>query len=246
MDAARDRARATDALVTTPARWLLAPLAQVVTGRECVGCARPGFDLCPRCQAPLLQGAHCADPTPCPAGLPPTYAAASYDGPVREAVNAFKEHGRTGLRVPLAVALSASVAAAVLGRGRSVRPVLLVPVPSSPDAARSRDTDATGDLARAAATALRRAGLPVRCRPGLRPTRRRADQTGLSATDRAANLAGSMQARPGPRGAYDVVIVDDVVTTGATMAEAARALRERGVEVTGCAAVAATRRRQMP
>lgn len=224
---------------------LLAPLAQVVTGRECVGCAGPGYDLCPACRAPLRKGARRSDPTPCPAGLPPTYAAAAYDGPVREAVNAFKEHGRTGLRGPLAAALSASVAAAVLGRGAPGRPVLLMPVPSSPDAARSRDTDATADLARAAAAALRPAGLRVRCWPGLRSTRRRADQTGLTATGRAANLAGSMRAVAGrwPAGAYDVVIVDDVVTTGATMAEAARALRARGIEVTGCAVVAATRRR---
>ena len=228
-----------------PVRWLLAPLAQVVTGRECVGCARSGFDLCPDCRAPLLRGARRADPTPCPPGLPPTYAATAYEGSVREAVVALKERGRTGLLRPLADALAASVAATVLASTTVRRPLLLVPVPSSPDAARSRDTAATLDLARAAASGLCAVGLPARCWPVVRSVRRRADQTGLTSQGRAVNLAGSMRASRGRRSptGYDVVIVDDVVTTGATMAEAARALRICGIEVIGCAVVAATARR---
>jgi predicted amidophosphoribosyltransferase len=231
--------------VPGPVRSLLAPLAQVVTGRECVGCARPGFDLCQGCRTPLRRGARRADPTPCPPGLPPTYAATAYEGPVREAVVALKERGRTGLLQPLADALTASVAATVLDRTTTPRSLLLVPVPSSPDAARSRDTAATLDLARTAARGLCAVGLPARCWPVVRAVRRRADQTGLTSQGRAENLAGSMRASAGRRfpAGYDVVIVDDVVTTGATLAEAARALRACGIEVIGCAVVAATARR---
>ena len=120
--------------------------------------------------------------------------------------------------------------------------VLLVPVPSSPDAARARDTRATVELARAAAGRLRAAGAPARCWQGVRPVRRRADQTGLGAAGRAANVAGSMTSAPAPTGGA-LVVVDDVVTTGATLSETVRALRLAGADVLGCAVVAATARR---
>jgi predicted amidophosphoribosyltransferase len=68
----------------------------------------------------------------------------------------------------------------------------------------------------------------------------------LSATERAANLAGAFAARS--RWAerltdQPVILVDDVLTTGSTLAEAGRALSARGIPVLGCAVVAATGRR---
>jgi predicted amidophosphoribosyltransferase len=75
--------------------------------------------------------------------------------------------------------------------------------------------------------------------------RRPMDQAGLSAEERAANLAGAFGARS--RWAerltdQPVLLVDDVLTTGSTLAEAARALSLRGIQVLGCAVVAATPR----
>ncbi len=120
--------------------------------------------------------------------------------------------------------------------------VLLVPVPSSRAAVRERGQDHARRLAAAAARALRSDGRAARALPLLAPARRTADQSGLSSAERAANLAGALRVRgrppPGP-----VVLVDDVVTTGATLVEAARALRAAGVPVTGAAVVAATARR---
>lgn len=217
-------------------------LAQLVAPRECVGCALPGVDLCRWCRAPLERGARRADPDPVPPGLPPTFAATGYDGAVREAVNAFKEHGRSGLLPPLAAGLAAAVAAALLDHGDpGPTRVLLVPVPSSPDASRARGTRATVELARAAARRAGVTGLVVQAWPGLRSTRRRADQSGLGAVGRAANMAASMRAAVPPAGL--VVVIDDVVTTGATLAEAVRAMRAVGASVAGCAVVAATARR---
>jgi predicted amidophosphoribosyltransferase len=69
-----------------------------------------------------------------------------------------------------------------------------------------------------------------------------ADQADLTAADRAANLSGALRARFDLRGSR-VIVVDDVITTGATLAEAARALRAAGADVRAAAVVAATARR---
>ncbi len=84
----------------------------------------------------------------------------------------------------------------------------------------------------------------------LRPVRKLADQSGLNAGQRRANLANAYRVRnriPSP-GSWlatpaDVIVVDDLVTTGASLAEARRALDEAGISVLGAAVVAATARR---
>lgn len=131
-------------------------------------------------------------------------------------------------------------------------PVLLVPVPSAARAVRARGFDAGLALARAAASRLPGA----RAGPLLTSTRRVADQSGLGAAERRENLAGAFRvgwARPWspglPRAAADgvrVVVVDDVVTSGASLTEAVRALQAGGVPVLGAATVAATVRRVPP
>lgn len=214
---------------------MLADLLDLVLPRDCAGCRAPGRTLCPACAAEL-RAPRRHRPDPCPPGLPALVAAAAYDGVVRAALLAHKERGRLGLVRPLGTALGAAV--------RELdppRPVLLVPVPSAPAAVRARGQDHARRLAAAAARAVPGAGV----RSLLTPTRVVADQSGLGASGRAANLAGAMRARRRLDG-LPVVLVDDVVTTGATLAEAARALRAAGADVRGCAVVAATVRWSSP
>src|SRR3954471_5968115 len=116
---------------------LVGALADLVLPRTCAGCGMPGVLLCRRCQG-LLAVPRLAAPRRVPWGFPPTVAAGAYRGPVVPVVNAFKERGRADLAVPLGAALAlavATVAAAVPDRRE---PVLLVPVPSSRAALRSR------------------------------------------------------------------------------------------------------------
>jgi predicted amidophosphoribosyltransferase len=116
-----------------------------------------------------------------------------------------------------------------------------VPVPSSPAAVRRRGYDATWTMAVRAARRLR-PDLDVIARHWLAQRRAVRDQAGLDAAERAANLRGSLRARVAAADRL-VAIIDDVVTTGSSLAEAHRALRRAGADVLGAATVAATRRR---
>jgi predicted amidophosphoribosyltransferase len=212
---------------------------------ECAGCGQQPGLLCAQCSPAFVAPARLAWPQPAPAHLPPPWAVAGYEGPVRAALLAHKERGRSGLAAPLGAALAASVrAAAPTGR------VLLVPMPSRRSAVRERGRDATMALARHAARVLRaeRGDRAVSVRPVLRMAGSVQDQSGLDATARAANLNQAVLLpralvprlrAPGAR----VVLVDDIITTGATLAAAADTVRRAGIEPVGAAVVAATRRR---
>jgi len=102
-------------------------------------------------------------------------------------------------------------------------------------------------VARHAAARLRRDGVPAAVQRPLRTRTRVRDQAGLSAAERVANLDGAFVcARPAAPGDRPVVVVDDVLTTGATAREAQRALEVAGHRVIGVATIAATRRLHGP
>ena len=182
------------------------------------------------------------DPTPIPKGLPPAFSVCSYDGALRSAILAHKEQGVRGLDGPLSWALARAVAAAVRADIAVGRPVTVIPVPVSRRRRRTGGDDTVGLLARKAVRELRRLGIHADLRPCLREVGGRHDQAGLEREARLTNLAGRFRADWTPtRG--PVVIVDDVITTGSTLAEAARALAASGIRAHAAATIAATRLR---
>jgi predicted amidophosphoribosyltransferase len=225
----------------------------LILGSGCVGCGHPGRLLCDTCRNGLDVVPAPAWPTPVPPGLVSPWAATSYDGIVRDMVIGHKEHRLLALARPLGVLLAAAVSAAVRDLALVPAPLVLVPVPSRASTVRQRGHDPTTALTRIAAGGLRTHDLDVLCLPLLRTRPGLADQSGLDAAARAANLAGALRCHPPAlrrltraRRAVHVIVCDDVLTTGATAAEAQRALRAVGLAPLAVAAVAATRRRLPP
>jgi predicted amidophosphoribosyltransferase len=215
-------------------------------GAACVSCARPGRLLCHGCREQLAGRSRAVRPEPCPPGLAPSFAAAEYADPVRRMILLHKERGVYALAGPLGQLLAGPVLAGLRSPGRTV----LVPVPSRRAVVRSRGHDPMLRVTRAAAGIVRAAGAEVAVWPLLRQRDVVADQAGLTAGERAVNLAERMAvrtpllrrlARSGV--AVTAIVCDDVLTTGATAREAQRALEAVGLPVAAVCCVAATRRR---
>ncbi|WP_375388076.1 ComF family protein [uncultured Amnibacterium sp.] len=201
-------------------------LQQLVLPVDCVGCGRPGHALCCDCRLRLTPDVTVRD-----VGGLRVASGLRYEGVAQPVLVAFKNEGRTGLAPPLAAALRAAVAEAVAVVADD--DLLLVPMARTRRSAVERGYDPLRVL-------LRRAGLPHR--DVLRLVRRPRDQLRLDRAARFANLRGGMAARL-PLTGRRVLLVDDVVTTGATLTEAARAVRAAGGTVLGAATVASTPRR---
>jgi predicted amidophosphoribosyltransferase len=156
-------------------------------------------------------------------------AAFAYDGALRGLVLAYKFSGRPSLRRPLAAALARRCEAALDWGCDGV-----AALPWARASLRERGYDAAGALA---ADAARAWGLPLV--DALEWTRPRRRQSELDANERLANASLSMRARPGAGLAGKrILIVDDLLSSGATAHEAARALKAGGSTFVGVAALA--------
>lgn len=186
-------------------------------------------------------------PDPVPAALSaPPFAGAIYADRLQQLIVAYKEQGRFGLATPLGRMLADVLEQICAAIDPGSAGVGLVPVPSRRDAVRRRGHDHVLRLARVSAGLLRGRGRDVTVEPLLRHARSVADQAGLPALDRARNLEGALcvrSASPGRLQGRALIVVDDVITTGASAAEAVTTLRRAGHLAVAVATIAATPRR---
>ena len=187
-------------------------LAEHLGSARCLGCRRGGALACTACRAEQAQGAVVARIP----HVDRVIAAWDYDGVARSLVLSLKMRGRRTAAHELGLALVERV----WEKGSAAEALVWIP-------GRQRDIRRRGfDHAHLIATVVsRRIGLPAV--PALLRAGDRTDQTRLGAVARKANLAGAFRSRHVPT---RVAIVDDLVTTGATLAEAGRALRAAGAD----------------
>jgi predicted amidophosphoribosyltransferase len=219
--------------------WLAAA-GDLLLGARCHGCGQPWWGICPGCRQQLAsRRPFFTTPVPCPDGFPLTVTSSAYDPILRRIINAHKERQALTLTGFLAERLALSVHALLTNEryGGGGDGIVLVPIPSAAGAVRRRGFDATASMARLAARRLR-ARYPMTARMALTQGRRVADQAGLSAVARRENLLGAFRLRKPILGA--ALLVDDLVTTGSSLTEAARVLRAARIRVLGAATVAAT------
>jgi predicted amidophosphoribosyltransferase len=207
-------------------------MLDLVLPLECGGCGAPSTRWCPTCAGELAvkpDEPHLITPRLDP-GVP-VFSLGRYAGARREAIVAVKEHGRADLITPLAGALHFGLMN-LLTWGIIDTPLCVVPAPTRRSAARRRGGDPVTRMALAA----------VAGHPGIIVTQAllmRAfvhDSVGLSSTDRQRNIAGRVKAAKPVAG--DVLVVDDIVTTGATAGESVRVLQTFGARIVAVLAVA--------
>lgn len=214
-------------------------LVDLVVPPTCAGCRREGTPLCERCAAPLARrfdeppGTPLGLVAPLPPGIVQLEWCATFGGPVRDALHALKYRGERRLAPVLGGAMAERWRRA--GRGGEV----LVPVPVHASRRRERGFDQAEDLAASVA-----AELGMRWLPALERHTRTVAQHSLGRAERAANLGGAFAVRAahadGVAGRW-AILVDDVSTTGATLAECAHALRLAGARAVSALTVARDR-----
>lgn len=217
-------------------------------GSRCPGCARPGRGLCAACGAELAAGRiGFAGRDPSPPGFPLTVAGGAYAGILPALIAGFKDERLLCVAAPMAERLAGALEHLLAALGRTGVTYALVPVPSARAAVRERGLDHTRVLAlRASRIIATRHSLRLPVRAWLRASRTGQDQVGLDAEARWANRRQHFRVRAGRGPADRPILVDDVTTTGATLAGAATALERAGLPPVGAVVVAATVRRRSP
>lgn len=224
----------------------LAAALDLVLPQTCAVCGLTGGPICAPCRQELsglaLDDLGLLAPSPVPTCWPGCTGTLRYEGRSAALMKAFKDGGRRDLVDPLGGLLADAAGRAIcLPPFVRTEPVVLVPIPSSPLAIRRRGDRPMLLLAQRAAAVL---GPRVVTVPVLGMARGTKDQAGLGRRARQANLQAAMWVtRPAEVRGRQCLLVDDVLTSGATLGEGRRALLAAGAAGVGMAVCMVTPRR---
>jgi predicted amidophosphoribosyltransferase len=197
---------------------LLTSLEELIFPVRCLGCGALGLEICSQCRKfwqPRIYRSHSRQKP-----FFPIYSSIPYSPIAGKVLLAAKEHGLHRADELMVSALSHSLSLCLQEQGIG----FLVPIPSRKSVARLRGRQFISDLTQEIGSDARLSTSEI-----LTHTRAVKDQSKLDAKERVENLEGaltSLRYRSGK-----AIIVDDLVTTGVTLQEAARALRAAGIEV---------------
>lgn len=186
---------------------------------HCSGCGLPGATLCINCQKSFRL-----DDYQSYTGKISVFSAANYNPVTRRILLAAKEDGVRAADDLIFTALHHSISHALQ---RSGNQPILVPIPSAPRAVRARGRDFVAEITKRLSQLI---GLPTQNL--LRHNRKVSDQSRLDATSRFKNIDGAIMLTKRPVRLHEVFLIDDLLTTGATLNEAVRTLEMNGFRVT--------------
>lgn len=221
---------------------LTASILDLVLGRVCAGCDEPGCLLCDRCAAllepqPRLRRQLNFDDIMHGLRIP-LVCALDYRGPIRSILYQYKDHRIRQLAGEIAPALAAAVSYAADHAHISTNSIVLVPMPTRKGNIRRRGFDATAHL-----TSHVQRIIPTRGVAQLLSDQRMSrgvKHQGVFEREQAIRDAFSLKRRRRSANESPVILVDDIVTTGSTVREAALALILAGVQVAAIATAAGT------
>jgi len=193
-------------------------LQELIFPVRCLGCSALGLSICSSCRRSWHP--HIFRTLSRSAPYFPIYSSIEYSPIAGKVLLAAKERGLIQADELILHALKRSLFHCVQDEGVG----MLIPIPSRPSVARLRGRQFILELSRQLTASTHLPTFEI-----LTHIRKVRDQSSLDAKARVENLAGSMKAMRYLSG--KAILIDDLVTTGATLAEAARALREQGIEV---------------
>lgn len=202
-------------------------MIELILPKHCGGCGAAGQTLCSACRRHLSRPPERVF-TPVDPHIP-VWALGKYAGVHRELVLGMKERGRRDVPQYLGAVLASSISF-LAARGELPEPevLTLVPAPTRAASARGRGGDPVTAVCRSAG---------LRVAPCVRHSKRVRDSVGLSAQERMRNLSGGIEITSVP--ASPTILVDDVVTTGATLAATSATLFAANVQVVGALVICA-------
>jgi predicted amidophosphoribosyltransferase len=208
-------------------------LKELIYPYICLCCGKTGAKICHNCSKYWL-----AKPNKSKVENNCLFFVTSYDETTSPIILAAKELGSREAVKLIAVSITSSISFAILNLCLS-QPIHLVTIPSQLSEIRRRGRDHIEDLVQEVITQLRQQNIDAIYLPILKPIKKIKDQSDLNGLQRKENMSHAFIVKSSPISQSAVILIDDLVTTGASIQEGVRALAEAKITidavVTACA-----------